>query len=872
MASGGRSQYAATVESTQTRDNLLGAAHRRFGRIPAELIVDHLLSVTRDADWPVREAALEALRRRWDFAQRDALVVDARPARGSAFGSWTTARRRGRGRARDPRPYHTLLESVTPLSGSCGCADYSKSGLGLCKHLLVVLDHVFGSARPALGKAFAVQAGFRLEWDPVLPLRGELDRAAGLRLVARPPVNAGAARILRSFARGADGALDAGVRRDPARRCEALGTLARMIGDGGAKARLAATPAARAVVAQELARAERRLACERDAKRVMAELRSLGRKLYPYQREGIARFLEAGRLLLADDMGLGKTTQAIAACHALFRAGKVRRGVVVAPASLKGQWLREWEATTKVPAFVIDGTTAERGAQYRAFGSGFAIIGYEQLMRDVAHVQELDPEIVVLDEAQRIKNWATKSAVTVKALAPEYRLVLTGTPMENRLEELASILDWVDDLAMAPKWRIVPAYTRFEGDGGAAGRAGARNLDTLRARLGPSVLRRVRREVIAQLPSRTDTRVPVSMTPQQAEAHEELRQPVSQLVATARRRPLRQAEFLRLMSLLTQQRIIANGLGQLRFDEVWPAYQHALPDDALLDGLFSPKLVELRRLISELVIEQGRKAVVFSQWRRMLRLADWSLRDILGRAGLRPVFFTGAERPTQRTRSVVDFHDDPRVRVMFLSDAGRVGLNLQRAANVCINLELPWNPAVLEQRIGRIHRQGQRSPIDVFNLVSDGSIEARIAGLLGAKQALFSSLFDGSSDEVRFDAAPSFLTRVEQLVEPEAPPAPPPRPARRSRPERELEPEVEAELDAADEELDSVQEGVEPLPEPALPLPSTGGPGALFDALQIERTASGAVRIEAPPEVAEQLVALFQGMAKLLGASTAARS
>lgn len=326
------------------------------------------------------------------------------------------------------------------------------------------------------------------------------------------------------------------------------------------------------------------------------------------------------------------------------------------------------------------------------------------------------------------------------------------------------------------------------------------------------------------------------------------------------------------MSLLTQQRIIANGLGQLRFDEVWPAYQHARPDDALIDGLFSPKLVELRRLISELVIEQGRKAVVFSQWRRMLRLADWSLRDILGRAGLRPVFFTGAERPAQRTRSVVDFHDDPRVRVMFLSDAGGVGLNLQRAANVCINLELPWNPAVLEQRIGRIHRLGQRSPIDVFNLVSDGSIEARIAGLLGAKQALFSSLFDGSSDEVRFDAAPSFLTRVEQLVELEAPPAPPPRPARRSRPERELEPEVEAELDAADEELDPVQEGVEPLPEPALPLPSTGGPGALFDALRIERTASGAVRIEAPPEVAEQLVALFQGMAKLLGASTAARS
>lgn len=133
-------------------------------------------------------------------------------------------------------------------------------------------------------------------------------------------------------------------------------------------------------------------------------------------------------------------------------------------------------------------------------------------------------------------------------------------------------------------------------------------------------------------------------------------------------------------------------------------------------------------------------------------------------------------------------------------------------------------------------------------------------------RGLFSSLFDGSSDEVRFDAAPSFLTRVEQLVEIEAPPAPPSRPRRRSVPAPVLE--------AADEELDSARESVahpsEPS-EPAVPPPFAAHPGALFDALRIERTASGAVRIEAPPEAAEQLVALFQGMAKLLSASAGTR-
>jgi SNF2 family DNA or RNA helicase len=168
--------------------------------------------------------------------------------------------------------------------------------------------------------------------------------------------------------------------------------------------------------------------------------------------------------------------------------------------------------------------------------------------------------------------------VYVKSLRPDFRLVLTGTPMENRLEELASILDWVDDLALAPKWRLVSWHTAWEGDASGSGKAGARNLDTLRARIAPCVVRRVRRDVLKQLPPRSDTRVPVEMTPQQRAEHDELNDPIARLLAVSRRRPLLQSEFLRLMSLLTQQRIISNGLGQLRFEELWPAYRQAEPD------------------------------------------------------------------------------------------------------------------------------------------------------------------------------------------------------------------------------------------------------------------------------------------------------
>jgi SNF2 family DNA or RNA helicase len=281
-------------------------------------------------------------------------------------------------------------------------------------------------------------------------------------------------------------------------------------------------------------------------------------------------------------MGLGKTTQAVAAAHVLFESGRVQRGLFVVPAALRSQWLREWEQTSGVPCVVVEGTPDERAAQYRKLRSGFAIIGYEQLLRDFDHIQRLSPELVVLDEAQRIKNYATKSAVHVKSLDPTFRLVLTGTPMENRLEELASIMDWIDDLALAPKWRLVPWYTLWTGDASDRGKAGARNLATLRERLAPSVVRRVRQEVLKQLPSRTDTRIPVDMTPQQRSAHDELNDPIKQLIATSRRRPLTQPEFLRLMALLTQQRIISNGLGQLRFQELWPAYHNSIPDDSLL--------------------------------------------------------------------------------------------------------------------------------------------------------------------------------------------------------------------------------------------------------------------------------------------------
>jgi SNF2 family DNA or RNA helicase len=516
---------------------------------------------------------------------------------------------------------------------------------------------------------------------------------------------------------------------------------------------------------------------------------------------------------------------------------------------------------------VVEGSPTERAQRYHRTSNGFLVANYEQILRDLDVVLAWDPEIVVLDEAQRIKNWATKTAAVVKRLRPRYRLVLTGTPMENRLEELASIMDWVDDHALEPKWRLVPWHSVFAD--GSREVVGARHLDTLRERVAPRMLRRVRSEVLSQLPPRTDTVIPVEMSDAQREEHDALDQPIASLVQRAHRRPLTQAEFLRLMTLLTTKRIIANGLAQHRFTEIWPGIERARPHEALLASLSSPKLAEARALLAALVVEQERKVVVFSQWRRMLRLVHWAVGDVLADAGLRATFFTGQETTRQRTRNLVDFHDDPAARVLFASDAGGVGLNLQRAASACVLLDLPWNPAVLEQRVGRIYRLGQKRPIDVYSLVSEGSIEERIASLVSDKRALFRGLFDGTSDSVRFDRSSSFLGSLEKLVGAEAA-------ASAALESEETNEEVEEETadaaletwlgdDAGDGRRSARGSEDSDLPVadagPVAPAPDVAG---LFAGLVVERTVSGGLRIEAPPETAASLASLFEGFAAAL--------
>ena len=243
---------------------------------------------------------------------------------------------------------------------------------------------------------------------------------------------------------------------------------------------------------------------------------------------------------------------------------------------------------------------------------------------------------------------------------------------------------------------------------------------------------------------------------------------------------------------------------------------------------------------------------------------------MLGDRRVRAVFFTGEESQRRRTQNLVDFHDDPAARVLFATDAGGVGLNLQRAASSCINLDLPWNPAVLEQRIGRIYRLGQRRPIDVYNLVAESGIEGRIAALVGDKRALFDGLFDGQSDEVRYQRGGSFLARIEQLV-----PAIDDAIAETSGDEgadgNPGAPEAEGDRGGdGDGDPNGDRGGDAALAaSPAAGRPAPGAPTAealrsMLGQIRVERLADGRLALDAPPDSAAVLADLLRQMAGLL--------
>ena len=485
------------------------------------------------------------------------------------------------------------------------------------------------------------------------------------------------------------------------------------------------------------------------------DLRLLPVPLYGYQTRGALFLACRGRSILGDDMGLGKTVQTLAAVELLARERGIGRVLVVAPASVKYQWESEIKRFTGRAVQVVEGGPDDRRTLY-AEPTFYRLVNYEQVVRDRDAINAWAPDVIVLDEAQRIKNWESKTSRAVKKLHSRYAMVLTGTPLENKLEELLSIVQFVDERRFGPAFQFLHDHRVLDADGTLVG---YRNLDAIREKLAPIFLRRTRAEVLTQLPPRTDSTVFVELAPAQRALYDDQRASLGRLLAKAY---LTDLDRKRVLACLSNLRMVCDST-------------------FLLDKEtnVSPKLDEFAELVPELAgggreppvgSEQGahaprppaHKLVVFSQWETMTAKAA----EVLDRLGVGYVVLHGGLSGAHRKAVLDQFRDDPRCRVFLSTDAGGTGLNLQTADTV-VNLELPWNPAVLEQRIARVHRMGQSNPVRVINLVARGTIEERVQQTLAAKQALFAGVFDGDEDEFAFAAVgrAGFLDAVRELLE-----------------------------------------------------------------------------------------------------------
>lgn len=471
--------------------------------------------------------------------------------------------------------------------------------------------------------------------------------------------------------------------------------------------------------------------------------------LYPYQKDGIDFCIFKKAALIGDEMGLGKTLQAIYISIVKKHVFGFDKVLIITLASLKEQWKREIERFTDANASVVAGTAIQRRNIYSNDTSFFKITNYEAVLRDVTVLSRYKADIIILDEAQRIKNFSTKTADAVKQLPRKHALVLTGTPLENKLEDVYSIIQFLDPHMLSPLWQF--AADHFMLSRKKKGHIlGYRNLDELHERLKPIVIRRRKEDVLKDLPDEVVNNYYIDLHDKQLKMHSGY---MSALLPLLNKKYLTPMDLRRIQELLLRMRQVCNST-------------------YLIDRKthISPKLKELESVIDELVVQSGRKMVIFSEWTTMTYL----IARYLSETGIYFVELSGKIPVKKRQPLIDEFTNNPDCRVFLSTDAGGTGLNLQ-AADCVVNFELPWNPARLNQRIGRVNRIGQKSGcVNVVNLISKNSIEEKIMTGLQLKTDLFKGVFDGGVDIVEFshEKRTELLNRLREMMgeEPVLPP------------------------------------------------------------------------------------------------------
>lgn len=603
------------------------------------------------------------------------------------------------------RSYRVALRSLDGGDSFCSCPDFRNNHLGTCKHILNVQAKV-----KKRFKAKKLKTPYRRT-----------------RLSVR--IDYGASRgVLFGLPHKTDAKMEEIVgNADRLPLTDGFDVMTRIQALEEAGYPVTIFPDAEQFVQRQLVHARVRSECDKIRKKPEKHpLRKklLNAELLPYQLDGIAFAAGAGRAILADDMGLGKTIQGIGVAELLSQLADISRVLIVCPASLKSQWRGEIARFSGRSTQIVLGNGAERIEQYHS-DTFFTICNYEQVLRDVTAIETVPWDLIILDEGQRIKNWESKTSNVIRQLDSPFRLVLSGTPLENRLGELYTVTKFVDEELLGPAYQFFNRHHVVDERGKTQA---YHRLDELREKMSGVLMRRTRSEVAQQLPERTDEIIRIEGTQEQLDIQNAN---VSRAAQIASKKFMTEMDRLVLMSCLSNARMACDSTYLLDQEE----------------EEYSSKLERLTELLEGLIADPTRKIVLFSEWRRMLDRIELRL-DQLGAEFVR---LDGQVPQKKRAELVARFQNDPDCRVICMTNAGSTGLNLQ-AANTVINVDLPWNPAVLEQRIARAYRMGQKNPVHIYKLVTVGpnrdneTIEERLLDTLASKQDLSDASINMDSD------------------------------------------------------------------------------------------------------------------------------
>lgn len=437
--------------------------------------------------------------------------------------------------------------------------------------------------------------------------------------------------------------------------------------------------------------------------------------LRPYQVEGI-HWLERLRVMflngiLADDMGLGKTLQAITAITQLHNKKKDSHSLIVCPTSLLYNWKEEFHKfNPKIKAIVVDGIPSSRKKLLSRIDEfDIVITSYTLLQKDIETYSQHAFSYAILDEAQHIKNRGTRNARSVKMIQAAHRLILTGTPIENSLEELWSLMDFLMPSFLSSFDRFIEKYIRV------SGKQQTENIEYLRKKVSPFILRRMKSDVLQDLPPVSEIVYHCQLSDTQQELYRSYAESArDELVKLVERDGFDKVQIHVLATLTRLKQICCH-------PAIFAKENKEVGDSAKYEMLLD---------LLHTLIEGGHKTVIFSQYTRMLQI----MRDDLEQQGIPLCYLDGSSK--DRLGIVKQFNDDPKIPVFLVSlKAGGTGLNLTSADTV-IHYDMWWNPAVENQATDRVHRMGQKNSVSAYKLVTLGTIEEKIVEMQKRKKGL----------------------------------------------------------------------------------------------------------------------------------------